>query len=195
MGILQSILKTIYPLRMKFSQATGLGKNSSKNSTMQAPLVSFYTLQAITNAGKPFSFEALKGKYVLLVNTASNCGYTGQYDDLEKLHQQYKGKLVVLGFPANDFGAQEPGSNENIAEFCRVNYGVTFQLFQKASVKGTEKQPVFTWLSDAKQNGWNTQEPTWNFCKYLVSPDGTLLEFYSSAVSPLGSEILRALKA
>lgn len=189
MNTLQKILKAIYPLRMKFSSSTGLGKKSIINKTMEKPPISFYSLSGKLNSGKDFSLETLKGKYVLIANTASNCGYTGQYDDLEKLYKQHKDKLVILGFPANNFGGQEPGSNGDIAEFCKINYGVTFPIFEKGSVKGNTIQPIFQWLSQPNKNGWNKQEPTWNFCKYLISPIGVLLEFYSSAVSPLGSEI------
>ncbi len=189
MNLLQKILKAIYPLRMKFSAATGLGKKSTTNKNMENPPVSFYSLSSKLNSGKHFSFETLKGKYVLITNTASNCGYTGQYDDLEKLYQQHKNKLIVLGFPANDFGGQEPGSNDQIAEFCKINYGVTFPIFDKGSVKGNEMQPVFQWLSQPDKNGWCNQVPTWNFCKYLIDPQGVLMDFYSSAISPLGTEI------
>ncbi len=194
MNLIQQLKRVFYKLRMKVSGATGIGKNTSNNDSMITPPKPFYGLQATLNSGKPFSFEALKGKHVLLVNTASDCGYTGQYDDLEKLYQQYKDKLVILGFPANDFGGQEPGTDTDIAEFCKINYGVTFPLFKKAPVKENDKQPVFRWLSDATQNGWNDQEPTWNFWKYLVNPDGVLLNVYSSAVSPLGAEITGELQ-
>lgn len=194
MDTLQKILKSIYPLRMKFSSATGLGKKSSTNTVMKTPTVSFYNLNAKFNSGKDFNFETLKGKYVLIANTASNCGYTGQYDDLEKLYQQHKDNLIVLGFPANDFGGQEPGSDDQIAEFCKINYGVTFPIFEKNSVKGNEMQPVFQWLSQSDKNGWCSQVPTWNFCKYLINPEGVLLDFYSSAVSPLGKDIVNRLQ-
>lgn len=194
MNILQKVLKSIYPIRMKLSASTGFGQQFKTNKAMVTPPVSFYSLRATLNAGKDFSFESLKGKYVLIVNTASNCGYTGQYDDLEKLQEQYGDKLVVLGFPANNFGGQEPGSNEQINEFCKVNFGVTFPIFEKGSVKGIEVQPVFQWLSQPKQNGWNDQIPSWNFCKYLISPTGVLLDFYSSAVSPLDKEIVDVLQ-
>ncbi|MEO7310544.1 MAG: glutathione peroxidase [Chitinophagaceae bacterium] len=194
MTFMQQLKRIFYKLRMMVSGSTGLGKTTNTNTTMITPPEDFYHLQATLNNGKPLSFETLKGKHVLLVNTASDCGFTGQYDDLEKLHQQYKDKLVILGFPANDFGGQEPDNDGAIAEFCRINYGVTFPLVQKASVKGNEKQPVFQWLSEPAKNGWNNQEPTWNFCKYLVSPEGVLLHFYSSAVSPLSEEVTGALK-
>lgn len=159
------------------------------NESQVMPHQSFYDLQATTNSGKPFPFDQLKGKYVLIANTASKCGFTGQYAQLQELQDAFAGKLVVLGFPANDFGSQEPGSNEEISSFCQVNFGVTFPLMQKAAVIGTAQQPVYQWLTDASKNGWNAQAPNWNFCKYLVDPQGRLLGFFASAVSPLDEEI------
>ena len=193
MNFAQKSKKLFYKVWMKISGATGLGKNRTTNTNMTTPPESFYSLQATLNNGNPFSFETLKGKHVLLVNTASNCGYTGQYDDLEKLYRQYKDKLVILGFPANDFGGQEPDSDSKIAEFCKLNFGVSFPLIKKAPVTGTDMQPVFQWLCKPEKNGWNNKNPNWNFCKYLVSPAGVLLNFYSSAVSPLGEEMKKAL--
>ena len=190
---MQKIFKVIYPLRIRFSEVTGIGKKSVQNKNKTGSLISFYSLNGVLNNGKIFSFETLKGKYVILVNTASNCGYTSQYNDLEKLFLQYKDRLVVLGFPANNFGGQEPDTDENIIHFCNINYNITFPLFQKASVVGNDMQPIFQWLTDPKKNGWNDQTPTWNFCKYLVDPTGTLIDFYSSAVSPLNNEIINIL--
>jgi glutathione peroxidase len=129
----------------------------------------------------------------MVVNLASNCGFTGQYADLETLYQMHQDKLVILGFPANDFGGQEPGSNEVIAAFCTQNFNVTFPLFTKDSVKGETMQPVYQWLTNPAQNGWNSEAPGWNFCKYLLSPEGELLGFFSSAVSPLSGEIINQL--
>ena len=161
---------------------------------MVTPPVSFYSLSGTLNNGKEFLFESLQGKFVLLVNTASECGYTGQYDNLEKLHQLYKDKLVVLGFPANDFGGQEPGSDADISEFCRINFGVTFTLFTKAPVTGSSIQPVFQWLTDPAKNGWNEQAPAWNFCKYLVDDKGVLVKFFSPGVDPLSEAIVNELQ-
>jgi glutathione peroxidase len=189
MNLFQRILKAFYPWRMKLSERTGLGKQASLNKQDAAPPVSFYQLQATAANGKPFAFESLRGKYVLLVNTASNCGYTGQYADLQQLYNLHKGKLEILGFPANDFAGQEPGSDESISQFCQVNFGVSFPLMRKAGVKGANRQAVYQWLTSPGQNGWNSQTPSWNFCKYLVTPDGCLEGFYSSAVSPLSEEI------
>ena len=146
--------------------------------------MNFYSLKAISNDGKVIQFEKYRGKKILIVNLASQCGYTPQYAELEQLHRQNK-NIVVLGFPSNNFGAQEPGSDEEIAAFCKVNYGVTFQLFKKDDVKGKNKQPVYQWLSDETKNGWNNKEPQWNFYKYLVDENGNLLNVFSSSVSPL----------
>ncbi|MBG9375209.1 glutathione peroxidase [Panacibacter sp. DH6] len=178
----QSLMRVFYPVLMKL----GKPKKVNNNTTVMQPAISFYSLSAKNNKGEAMSFEQFRGKKVLLVNTASDCGYTPQYADLEKLYTQYKDKLVILGFPANDFGEQEKGSNEEIASFCQVNYGVTFPLMAKSTViKKPGQNDVFKWLSDKTKNGWNDQEPTWNFCKYLVNEDGELVNFYSSAVAPV----------
>lgn len=137
--------------------------------------------------GQPIDFSRYKGKNLLIVNVASKCGFTPQYADLEKLHELYGDKVVVLGFPANNFGGQEPGSNEEIAEFCQKNFGVKFQMFEKISVKGNDQDPLYAWLKE--QTG---KEPTWNFCKYLVKADGTV-KFFDSKVNPLDKQILDEL--
>lgn len=138
--------------------------------------------------GQEIDFSAYKGKTLLIVNTASKCGFTPQYADLEKIHETYGDKVVVLGFPANNFLWQEPGSNTEIATFCEKNYGVKFQMFEKISVKGRDKHPLYKWL-EAKTG----ETPSWNFCKYVVSKDGTVVKFFSSKVSPLDKEIVAAL--
>ena len=137
--------------------------------------------------GTPIDFSKYKGKILLIVNTASKCGYTPQYNDLQKLHEQYGSKITILGFPANNFGGQEPGSNAEIGEFCKKNYGVSFQMFEKISVKGDDQHALYKWLKEK-----TGQEPTWNFCKYLVKPDGTV-KFFSSKVKPLDNEIVGEL--
>ncbi len=194
MTLRQQFLKLVYPIFMWSQKAASRKGIAEKKAGLIIPKVSFYSLHATLSNGKPLSFEQLKGKYVLLVNTASFCGYTGQYDDLEKLHQQFKEKLVVLGFPANEFKEQEPGSDKDIASFCRMNFGVTFPLMKKAAVTGTSKQEVFEWLSSSEKNGWNDREPEWNFCKYLVDPEGCLVGIYPSAVNPLDAAILKHLR-
>jgi glutathione peroxidase len=130
MTVRQKILKAVYPAFMWLSGK----KSKTLTNTNKTPAVPFYSLKTLTGNGKEFAFAALKGKKVLLVNTASNCGYTNQYDDLQKLHEKFNNQLVILGFPANDFKEQEKGSDEEIAQFCKVNFGVTFPIMKKSSV-------------------------------------------------------------
>lgn len=148
---------------------------------------SVYEFKMNSLEGKQIDFSKYKGKTLLLVNTASKCGYTPQYTDLQKLHEQYGDKVVILGFPANNFGSQEPGTNQEIGEFCQKNYGVTFQMFEKISVKGDDQHALYKFLKEK-----TGQEPTWNFCKYLVKPDGTIT-FFPSKVNPLDKQITDAL--
>lgn len=151
-----------------------------------AGLSPLYDFKINSLDGKAVDFSQYKGKTLLIVNTASQCGYTRQYADLQELHKQSGDKITILGFPANNFGGQEPGSNEQIATFCQKNYGVTFQMFEKISVKGADQHPLYAWLKEK-----SGKEPTWNFCKYLVLPDGTV-KFFASAVKP--AEILNEIK-
>lgn len=148
---------------------------------------SLYDFKMNALDGKSIDFSAYKGKTLLIVNVASKCGNTPQYADLQKLHQQFGNKVTILGFPANNFGGQEPGTNAEIGEFCKANYGVTFQMFEKISVKGEDQHPLYAWLKEK-----TGQEPTWNFCKYLVKPDGTV-KFFNSKVKPLDPQIIDAL--
>ena len=188
MSLLGKIIIASYSLRMKISKLTGLGIKTENNMSNKNAPVNFYSLKAMANTGEEIEFEKYRGKKVLLVNVASQCGFTPQYAELERLHQQNK-DVVILGFPSNNFGAQEPGSDEVIAEFCKVNYGVTFQLFKKNDVKGNNKQPVYQWLSDETKNGWNNKEPEWNFYKYFIDENGNLLNVFSSSVSPLDIQL------
>lgn len=151
------------------------------------PEQNFYDFKINSLDGKAIDFSQYKGKTVLVVNTASKCGYTPQYADLQQLHEKYKDKVVILGFPANNFGGQEPGTNIEIAEFCQKNYGVGFQMFEKISVKGDDQHPLYTWLKEK-----TGQEPSWNFCKYLIKPDGTV-KFFNSKVKPMAPEIVNEL--
>lgn len=148
---------------------------------------SLYDFKMNALDGKAIDFAQYKGKTLLIVNTASKCGYTPQYAELQELHKQYGNKVVILGFPANNFGGQEPGSNTEIAEFCQKNYGVSFQMFEKISVKGEDQHALYAWLKEK-----TGQEPTWNFCKYLVKPDGTV-KFFASKVKPTAPEIVNEL--
>ena len=150
---------------------------------------SIYEFKIPALNGDSIDFSQYKGKHLLIVNTASKCGFTPQYADLEKLHDNYGDKVVVLGFPANNFLWQEPGSNEEIAEFCQKNYGVKFQMFEKISVKGKNKHPLYQWL-EAKTG----ETPSWNFCKYVVSADGNDVMFFSSKVNPMDEKIINLIK-
>ena len=170
-------------------------KVKTKPQSIITPMASksFYDFTMKSIEGKEINFSEYKGKKVLIVNTASECGFTPQFVELEELHEKYKDKLVLLGFPANNFGGQEPGSNEEIATFCQRNFGVTFQLFEKSDVIGTNQNPLYKWLTHKEQNGWNDQAPSWNFCKYLINEKGELLKFYSAAVNPMSDEVLKAI--
>ncbi|KEO72495.1 glutathione peroxidase [Anditalea andensis] len=143
--------------------------------------------------GEEVDFSQYRGRKVMLVNVASKCGYTSQYAELQELHEKYGDKLAVLGFPANNFGGQEPGTEEEIKTFCSENFGVTFPMFEKISVKGVDKHPLYRWLSDKDMNGWNDKEPAWNFSKYLIDEQGKLVDFFPSAVSPMDEKILQHL--
>jgi glutathione peroxidase len=168
------------------SKPKNMLSNSSQNSQ-------FYQFKMKAIDGTIIDFSKYVGKKVLIVNTASECGYTPQYKELQKLHETYGDKVIVLGFPCDDFGGQEPGTATTIKAFCEKNYGVTFQLFEKVAVKGAAISPLYKWLTDKKQNGWNEQAPTWNFCKYLINEKGELVKFFPSAVSPMGKEIIEAI--
>lgn len=184
MTIRQRLMKLMYPLIMRG------GKNSKMHLIQEAPsdarsTDSFYSLHVQLNTGQDFSFESLRGKEVLLVNTASDCGFTGQYSGLQTLFEKKSDNVMVIGFPANDFKAQEQGKDADINTFCQVNYGVTFPLAKKASViKGESQQAVFNWLSNAKHNGWCDQDPIWNFCKYHIDAQGQLKGVYGPAIEP-----------
>jgi len=168
-------------------------KNIILNTKNIAPKKSFYELEAISIDGKKISFDQYKNKKILIVNVASKCGYTYQYEGLQKLQDIYQDKVIVLGFPANDFFNQESGSNEDIEEFCETNYGITFPMFEKTTTKGKKQSPIYQWLTNKDFNGWNAQRPTWNFCKYLVNEEGELVGFFDSKVKPLSEEITSLL--
>jgi len=141
--------------------------------------MSVYDFQIQSIDGNMVDFSAYKGKPILVVNTASECGYTPQYADLQEVHQLMGDRLTILGFPANNFGGQEPGANKDIAAFCKKNYGVTFTLFSKMEVVGKNQHPLFKYLEE--ETG---KAPSWNFCKYLISTDGKEISFYPSNVNP-----------
>jgi glutathione peroxidase len=157
------------------------------NSNHQRPM-SFFDFKMNGIDGKEISFEAFKGKKVLIVNVASECGFTPQYEDLQNLHEAFGDKIEVLGFPANNFGGQEPGTNMAIQQFCTAKFGVEFQMFEKISVAGVNKHPLYAWLE--KETG---KVPTWNFCKYLIDEKGKVTAFFPSSVNPMDEAITGGL--
>lgn len=189
----QKVLRKMYPTIRK------LGKKG-KNGTILVnekvvPPASFYDLKITLNSNKALKFSELKGKKALLVNTASNCGYTGQYSELQSLYEQLGETFNIIAFPANDFANQEKSNDEEIAQFCQLNYGVTFPVAKKSVVtKKTEQQEVFKWLTDKKLNGWNEHEPDWNFSKYIVDEKGNLTHYFGPSISPLDEDFINALK-
>lgn len=165
---------------------------SSKNSApgVSAPAApSIYQFKVDGIEGGQIDFSAFRGKKILVVNTASQCGYTPQYKELEELYQQYKEKLVIVGFPANNFGGQEPGSNADIKSFCEKNYGVSFPLAAKISVKGDDMAPVYQWLTHKTQNGVLDADIKWNFNKFLLNEKGEMIAYFPSKVTPMSADI------
>ena len=155
---------------------------------------SIYDFKVEALDGGKIDFSKYKGKKILIVNTASRCGYTSQYEGLEKLAKAYKGKLVIVGFPANNFGSQEPGSNSEIKEFCTKNYGVTFPMAAKISVKGDNIDPLYLWLTKKKYNNKMDTDVKWNFQKYLINEKGELVEMYPSSVTPDDKSLIAAIE-
>ncbi|HKL08316.1 MAG TPA: glutathione peroxidase [Bacteroidales bacterium] len=152
---------------------------------------SFYDFKVQTIDGENFDLSTLKGKKVLVVNTASKCGFTPQYEDLQKLYEKYKSKdFVIIGFPANNFMNQEPGSNQEIMQFCSENYGVTFPMMAKISVKGDDIHPLYQWLTDKDQNRVMDSNVKWNFQKYMIDEEGNLVDVASSRTNPLDEQII-----
>ncbi len=148
----------IYLLREKVFKVNDVAPKNNPTSFSD-----FYKLSAKDIDGNVIKFSKYKGKKLLIVNVASKCGYTPQYKDLQELHKKYKDKITILAFPSNNFGFQEPGSNSEIEEFCEINYGIQFQLFEKSDVRGKKSNSVYKWLSSVEDNGWNDKAPRWNF--------------------------------
>lgn len=193
MTVRQKVLKAIYPALMWFTKVRGKNVTELKNEQKQ-PAVSFYSLSGTLNNGETLDFASLKGKKVMLVNTASDCGYTDQYGALQKLSELHKRNLVIIGFPANDFKQQEKGTDEEIEQFCKLNFGVTFPLMKKSVVKKIPDQnEIFKWLTDSSLNGWNSKPPAWNFAKYIVNEEGVLTNYFGSSISPLSSDVSDAI--
>ncbi len=192
----QKILKLIYPLTILSGKLKNANNKILVNKNNAIPLTSVYDISFELNNGNTISLLSYKNKKILIVNTASDCGYTKQYKGLEKLYEQYKEKLVIIGFPSNDFGEQEKGSDNEIAQFCKINYGVTFLLAKKSTViKNEHQNKIFNWLSDEKKNGWLNKAPSWNFCKYLINEQGALTYYFEPPIEPLSKEITEAIQS
>lgn len=155
---------------------------------------SIYDFKVTALSGGTIDFANFKGKKIMIVNTASQCGNTPQYSDLESMYEKYKDKLVIVGFPANDFGAQEPGSDREIAEFCQKNYSVSFPMATKITVKGDDMAPIYKWLTDKKYNGLKDSEVRWNFQKYLLNEKGELIAVFDPKIKPMSPEIIAAIE-
>lgn len=155
---------------------------------------SFYDIKINSLQGKSINLESFKGKKILIVNVASKCGFTPQYKDLQNLQDQYQNQLTVIGVPCNQFGKQEPGSSNEIQEFCEINYGVSFLITEKIDVKGKDQHPLYNWLTNKKENGRKNSSVKWNFQKYLLDEDGELIDYYYSMTSPNSSKIKKHLK-
>jgi glutathione peroxidase len=154
-----------------------------------------YDFKAKTIDGNDFDFSTLKGKKVMIVNTASKCGYTPQYEDLQKLYDKFKFQnFTIIAFPSNDFANQEPGSNDEIIEFCQKNYGVTFQVMDKISVKGNDIHPIYKWLTQKDENGVLDAPVKWNFQKFLIDENGNVVKSFKSSVNPMDEEIVNWIK-
>lgn len=193
-------MKTIYIvglLVLALSSAAALSMRSrwqKPSKPIGTNKMSFYDLTINSIDGKEMHMSDFKGKYVLCVNVASKCGYTPQYEDLEKLYEQYQGKLVIVGFPCNQFLGQEPGTSEEIVSFCQKNYGVTFPLTEKIDVKGKNQHGVYQWLTQKSLNGVADGNVKWNFHKFLISPEGEWLAEFPSGVKPLDAELTSLIK-
>ncbi len=196
---------SVFTLMLLFAvgaSTTSCAQKSSKSATTTSTpennvmKKSIYDYKATDIDGKAFDLASLKGKKVIIVNTASKCGYTGQYEGLEKLYKEYgKDGLVIIGFPTNDFNGQEPGTNSEIAAFCTQNYGVTFPMMEKITVKGNDMKPIYQFLTQKSQNGLEDSDVKWNFQKYLINQKGQLEKVLMSKVEPYDSEIINWIKA
>jgi len=152
----------------------------------------FFSFKTTTIDGKPFDLASLKGKKVLVVNTASKCGFTPQYKELQALYEKYQHRnFVIIGFPANNFLSQEPGSNQEIKQFCEKNYGVTFPMMSKISVKGKDQDPIYAWLTQKSQNGKTDAEVSWNFQKFMIDGNGNLVDYLSPRESPMSDKVIK----
>ncbi len=168
---------------------TSISKTKSEKN-----MSSIYNIKINNIDGSPIDLNTYRGKFILFVNVASECGFTGQYEDLQKLYDTYQDKLMVIGVPCNQFGGQEPGSAKTIQTFCKKNYGVTFLITEKVDVKGKNQHPLYEWLTNKDLNGVENTSVKWNFHKYLVDGNGQFLDYFYSITKPLSSKITRQIK-
>ena len=167
----------------------------SKSQAQKNPTESIYSIKINSLDGKPIDLATFKGKHILFVNVASKCGFTGQYEDLQKLYDTHKDKLMVIGVPCNQFGGREPGTVQEIQTFCQQNYGVTFLMTEKIDVKGNSQHHLYQWLTKQEKNGNSSSTVKWNFQKYLVDGKGHLVDYYFSITNPMSDKIINHLKA
>ncbi len=188
-------VSTMALLLVKASGANA-GANEGANGVGKGTAKSVYDFTLKDSKGKDVKLEEFRGRVVMLVNVASKCGYTPQYEGLQKIYERYKDRgFTILGFPANNFGAQEPGTNEEIQEFCRINYGVTFPIFAKISVKGDDQHPLYKYLTERETNPDFAGQIKWNFNKFLVGRDGRILARFDSADKPEDARVTQAIEA
>ena len=179
---------------LKFILICSIMSWSTSIKTKENKKMSVYDIKINDLDGNPINLEKFKGKYLLFVNVASKCGFTKQYADLQELYDLYIDNLMVIGVPCNQFGAQEPGSPDEIQTFCKKNYGVTFLMTEKISVKGNNQHPLYNWLTDKSLNGVKNSTVKWNFQKYIVDKDGNLIDYFYSMTRPLSSKITKIIK-
>ena len=162
-------------------------------SNIQNPSSSIYDIKINSLSGEPVKLSEFNGKNILFVNTASECGFTSQYEDLQKLHETYKDNLIIIGLPCNQFGGQEPGNANQIQNFCQVKYGVEFLMTEKIDVKGANQHELYKWLTNKDLNGNKSSSVKWNFQKYLVDEQGRFVDYYLSMTKPMSSKITQHL--
>jgi glutathione peroxidase len=182
------------PSKLVVVLALFLASITTNSQTKKNEIMSLYSIEINNLDGNAIDLNDYKGKYILFVNVASECGFTGQYADLQKLYDTYQDKLMVIGVPCNQFGSQEPGSADQIQSFCSKNYGVTFLMTEKIDVKGDNQHPLYKWLTDKDLNGTKSTSVKWNFQKYLVDDKGDFVDYFYSITKPLSSKITRQLK-